>query len=197
MSTSCSARAPHLGTPAAPRAFPARLSRCEPRALGARSLDVRRAAQRAVQHDEPARRRRPRHARPRRCREQADLPRPADPRRRPHADRGHLPALPRDAAAAARRCASRVRRRGADRLPLDAAARAQRRPARARRRPRRPLRHHLRLADRRSRRDRSSPAPGSASRATAPMPAALRPAPTAARSTASMRCRSRSAGTST
>ena len=39
-----------------------------------------------------------------------------------------------------------LRRRGADRLPLDAAPRAQRRPAGARRRPRRPLRHHLRLA---------------------------------------------------
>ena len=63
---------------APPRPLPARLSRRQPRALGARPPDVRRAAQRALQHDEPAGRRRPRHARPRRRREQADLPRAAD-----------------------------------------------------------------------------------------------------------------------
>ena len=81
--------------PAARGHLPARLVRRQPRAVGARSGDVRRPAAVLGQHHQRPGRRGPGHDRPRRCLRRGDLPRQAVIRRRGAADPHLLAAVPR------------------------------------------------------------------------------------------------------
>ncbi|CAA9238354.1 MAG: N-formylglutamate deformylase, partial [uncultured Acetobacteraceae bacterium] len=123
--------------------LPARVLRREPRTLGTRSGDVRRAVAVLGEHGQPARRRRARHNRPGRGDGRSGVPAQAHFPRGGGPDPALLAALSRGARRAHRRNPRRVRLLPADRLPFHAhASRAGGQPAgfRAGRRPRHLLR---------------------------------------------------------
>ncbi len=127
------------------RQFSALLCRREPRALRARSADVRRPAAELRQHPIDAGGGRARHHSARRRRRSGDLPGPAQRRGGTAAHRDAVQALPSGTAAADQPRASAFRHGRDRRLPFDAVGRRlPRRAAPARHRDRRPLWHELR-----------------------------------------------------